>query len=163
MPVLISYERQDALLSDRELDMIEKIIEKGLSLAGYDPGAIEVSVALVDDEKIRQLNRDFRGIDAPTDVLSFPMDDPREPGALKGPGDAPLLLGDIVVSLETARRQGDEFGHGLSREVGYLVAHGLLHLLGYDHEDPRDKAKMREAEERLLSAFVPREQDDEPS
>lgn len=156
MPVLISDEQHKVTLSGQQLDMIEGIIEEGLRAQGYDPRALEVSVALVDDEGIRRLNRDFRGVDAPTDVLSFPMDDPRQSG------DAEALLGDIVVSVETASRQGEEFGHGLTREIGYLVAHGLLHLLGYDHETPQDKARMREAEERLLSAFAPRERDDGP-
>lgn len=108
----------------------------------------EVSVSLVSDEVIHVLNKDYRGIDRPTDVLSFALDEAEEPAEVGGPDVH--MLGDIIISAETAVRQGDEYGHGLNRELVYLGVHSLLHLLGYDHMNKTDKAKMREEEEKAL-------------
>lgn len=112
----------------------------------------EIDVTIVDDEEIHAINRDYRGIDHPTDVISFALDDELEdsdePELLDGPEEH--LLGDIIISAETAQRQGEEFGHGLEREILYLGVHSLLHLLGYDHIDPDDKKLMRVKEEEAL-------------
>ena len=108
----------------------------------------EVSVSLVNDEVIHVLNKDYRGIDRPTDVLSFALDEAEEPVEIGGPETH--LLGDIIISAETAVRQGKEYGHGLNRELVYLGVHSLLHLLGYDHMNTDDKAVMREEEEKAL-------------
>ncbi|KAL1495556.1 hypothetical protein AB1Y20_016919 [Prymnesium parvum] len=98
----------------------------------------QLSVTLCDDPFIRALNLRWRAVDAPTDVLSFPLDDE-------------LLLGDVVLSVETAQRQAEERGHPLRDELRVLLVHGLLHLLGYDHEeDEAARAEMAEAEQRLL-------------
>ncbi len=109
----------------------------------------EVSVSFVDNAEIRHLNKQFRNKDRSTDVLSFPLgedgvyDTNRETGA--------LLLGDVVISMETAVRQAKTYGHSLEREVGFLTVHSMLHLLGYDHEtSPLDAANMREKEEAIL-------------
>ena len=104
----------------------------------------EVSVTFTDNEKIHQLNRQYREVDAPTDVLSFPMTDYDQ--AMGEPCvDEPLTsLGDIVLSLEKAREQGEEYGHGMEREVAFLCVHSMLHLLGYDHETgEEDELDMR--------------------
>lgn len=110
----------------------------------------EVSVSFVDDETIHQLNLEHRNIDRSTDVLSFPLgengkyDLNRETGA--------FLLGDIVISLETACRQAEVYDHSLEREVGFLTVHSMLHLLGYDHEKSSlEERIMREKEEAILS------------
>ena len=115
----------------------------------------EVDVLLTDDEGIHQINLEQRGVDAPTDVLSFPMfefqpgENPTQEDA--DPGDNLVPLGDMVISLERARAQGEEFGHGTRREVAYLAVHSVLHLLGYDHMDEGPmKAQMREREEIIL-------------
>ena len=108
----------------------------------------EVSVSLVNDEVIHVLNKDYRGIDRPTDVLSFALDEAEEPQEIGGPDTH--LLGDIIISAETAVRQGKEYRHGLNRELVYLGVHSLLHLLGYDHMNKDDKAVMREEEEKAL-------------
>ena len=112
----------------------------------------EVDITIVDDEEIHQLNRDYRGVDRPTDVLSFALDedDEDEPELLEGQLH---LLGDIIISAETAIRQAEEFGHGLEREIVYLAVHGLLHLLGYDHMVEEDKVIMRAKEEEALRAI----------
>lgn len=112
----------------------------------------EIDVTIVDDAAIHEINRDYRGIDRPTDVISFALDDDLEDSDEPELIDAPEehLLGDIIISAETAQRQGEEFGHGLEREVLYLGVHSLLHLLGYDHIEPEDKKLMRAKEEEAL-------------
>lgn len=108
---------------------------------------IEVSLSFVDNAAIQELNRDFRGIESPTDVLSFPQADDENFAFIEG---MPLVLGDIVISLERALEQAEEYGHSIEREVLYLAVHGFFHLLGYDHESPEDQKAMREREERVL-------------
>ena len=105
---------------------------------------------LCGDETIRELNRQYRGKDAPTDVLSFPQEE-GPPMPLGMADDAiPRALGDVVLSVETARRQAEEHGWSLQEEAEALLAHGLLHLLGYDHETPEERAVMREREREIL-------------
>jgi probable rRNA maturation factor len=108
-----------------------------------------VSILVTDDDAIRQLNKQFLGIDEPTDVLSFP-DESEEPF----PDDPEhAYLGDIAISLPTATRQARDLGHSLDAEVAHLLVHGLLHLRGYDHVDsPEDEARMRQREEHYLGA-----------
>ena len=109
----------------------------------------EVSVSFVDNSEIRQLNKDFRNIDKSTDVLSFPLG---ENGQYDYNNETnAYLLGDIVISLETAEKQANIYGHSLEREIGFLTVHSMLHLLGYDHETSKlDARKMREKEESVL-------------
>ncbi|WP_457601308.1 rRNA maturation RNase YbeY [Hydrogenivirga sp.] len=103
----------------------------------------ELSVLITDDKEIRELNRRFRGKDKPTDVLSFPIGE--EVGGR-------LILGDVVLSLDTARRQARELGHSLEEEVERLLAHGIIHLLGYDHESGgEEEKKFRELEDRVYA------------
>lgn len=112
-------------------------------------GDAEVSVTFVDDEEIHRLNNEHRQIDAPTDVLSFPMG---ENGVYDtNPGTGAKILGDVVISLERALSQAQEFGHSLEREVCYLTVHSMLHLLGYDHMEPKEKAIMRMKEETVMA------------
>lgn len=115
-------------------------------------GAAEVSVSFVNNAEIRKLNRVYRDKDKSTDVLSFPLgengvyDLNNETGA--------YLLGDVVISMETAVKQAHIYGHSLEREVGFLTVHSMLHLLGYDHEtSPLDAAKMHEKEEIILDSL----------
>lgn len=103
---------------------------------------VELSLALVRDAQIRKLNRDWREKDKATDVLSFPAGDSPEPG--------PRPLGDVIISMDTARRAAREFGTTLERELALYLAHGLLHLLGHDHHEPREARKMERLERRLL-------------
>jgi len=114
-------------------------------LASIDRGDASISLTLVDDAAIRELNRDHRGKDKPTDVLSFPLEP--EPFAHG------KLLGDIVISIETARRQAADYDAPLQREIERLMIHGLLHVLGHDHMEPGERSEM-EAEERRLAAAI---------
>jgi len=127
--------------------VVKQVLETGLELLAVE-GPIEVGVTFVDNETIKQLNRQYRSIDRVTDVLSFAQEEGEAFEQLPG---APRLLGDIVISLERAKEQSEEFNHSLAREVGYLTAHGLLHLLGYDHQNDQDKERMRTAEEQIMA------------
>lgn len=109
----------------------------------------EVDITLVDDAAIHELNRTYRGIDRPTDVLSFALDEGEEEPEVED-DEIEHLLGDVIISAPTAVRQGEEYGHGLEREMTYLAVHGMLHLLGYDHMEEKDKLIMRKREEEVL-------------
>ena len=109
----------------------------------------EVDITLVDDAAIHELNRTYRGIDRPTDVLSFALDKGEEEPEVDD-DEIEHLLGDVIISAPTAVRQGEEYGHGLEREMTYLAVHGMLHLLGYDHMEEKDKLIMRKREEEVL-------------
>ncbi len=121
----------------------------------------EVNIALGNDVWLHELNRTYRGIDAPTDVLSFAADDEPPPGPAPdnvipfvAPPDSPRWLGDIALSYERVLAQAADYGHSPQRELAYLVAHAVLHLLGYDHERSADDAvAMRAAEERAMDAL----------
>ena len=128
--------------------VVTDVLAKASGEFGIDPHA-EVSVVFADDEYIRELNRQYRGIDKATDVLSFALSEGDEPEVVDGPEET--LLGDIVISLETATRQAEEFGHSLERELAFLTIHGMLHLLGYDHETEAERIEMRQQEEHILS------------
>lgn len=145
MEVLINNDLPEDNVSGYE-DLIIKGFAIVSRLEGL-PDSAEVSITFVDDRTIQSLNRDYRDIDAPTDVLSFPQDDGGEFGSVPG---MPLMLGDIVISLPRARAQAAEYGHEADREVMYLAIHGLLHLLGYDHNEPEEQRSMREQEEKVL-------------
>lgn len=125
---------------------LDRAVVAGLAREGLDPSGVEVSVALVDDERIRGLNKEFRAKDAPTDVLSFSMDDQDVP-------EGEAILGDIVISLETAARESGEMG-GFTRCVAFLAIHGLLHLLGYDHDNDEDAEEMEAREREILAGLA---------
>ena len=138
--IIVIPERLEQLLSDG-LNAVAKLHGLGEQE--------EVDITIVTDDEIHALNRDYRNFDRATDVLSFALDeDGGEPELVGGP--EVHLLGDIIISAETAARQAEEFGHGLEREIVYLAVHGLLHLLGYDHMQEEDKAIMRAKEEEAL-------------
>lgn len=137
-------DRQETIaLSDEDRELIEKLISFVVPKIAEE-AEVEVSVSFVEDEEIRRLNRDFRGVDKTTDVLSFPMDEAY--------GDY-RNLGDVIINTRKVQEQAEDFGHGYRRELTYLTVHSLLHLVGYDHEEPDEKAAMREMEEKLLAAF----------
>ena len=138
-------------------ESLKRVIESALKAEGVDVPCI-VEVCITDDEGIHQTNLEMRGVDRPTDVLSFPMFELR-------PGEKPLaewadpdtdkvLLGDMMISLERAQAQAEEYGHSLERELCYLAVHSVLHLLGYDHLDEGPmKEQMRGREEAILGGL----------
>lgn len=131
--------------------LVRAAVEATLDYEQYE-NDVEVSVTFTDNEQIKELNLQFRGIDRSTDVLSFPLFD------FEGESEEPLtdelqgMLGDIVLSLEQAEIQANEFGHSFEREVAFLCVHSMLHLLGYDHVDEGEmKRQMRGREEKIAS------------
>jgi len=148
MNLLITNEQSKAEFTAEYEKLIEKAVKQSLLHEGYDE-EYEVSVLITDDEHIHQLNREYRGVDRATDVLSFPMFEFDEEGNMIDDGGD--QLGDIVISLETALRQADEYGHAPSREVAFLTVHSMLHLMGYDHEIEEERVIMRKNEEEILS------------
>lgn len=111
-------------------------------------GAAEISVTFVDNEQIKELNTQYRDKPIETDVLSFPMGSDGKYDI--DPNTGAQILGDVVISMEKALEQSELFGHSFQREVGYLTAHSVLHLLGYDHMEPLEKVHMREKEEHVM-------------
>lgn len=123
------------------------------------PYEAEVNLLLTMDEQIREMNREFRGIDRPTDVLSFPMIEYQKPGVFDfleerpdcfDPESGRLMLGDIVISKEKVLSQAEEYGHGVKREYAFLVVHSILHLSGYDHMEDGERRVMEELQEKIL-------------
>ena len=108
-----------------------------------------ISVSLVDNEFIHKMNRDYRGIDRPTDVISFAFLDNEDRESLYK-GKEPVCLGDIYISVDKAKEQADEYGHSLKRELSFLFVHGLLHLLGYDHMNEEDEKIMFRLQDEIL-------------
>jgi len=114
-------------------------------------GQGELSVVITDDAEVHDLNRRFRGVDAPTDVLAFGAED--ESATFVTAPDAPTLLGDVVISCPRAQEQAVEAGHPLAAEIQLLVVHGVLHLLGYDHAQPEEEALMWARQDDILQAL----------
>ncbi|WP_028610377.1 rRNA maturation RNase YbeY [Paenibacillus harenae] len=151
-----SNEQQKIEIPDSWITKLEQLLQLAAEAEGITEG--EVSLTFTDDEEIHQLNRDYRGIDQPTDVLSFAMqedgteeldiifevehEDEQDP--ISG------MLGDIIISVETAASQSEEYGHSLEREIGFLFVHGFLHLIGYDHQDEASEAEMTAKQEAVL-------------
>ena len=144
---------QDKIPAGEELEnLIENVIRATLETESFEHDSY-VAVTLTDNENIRMINNEQRGIDAPTDVLSFPVLFFEDGEMMAGVGDYiedKLILGDVVLSLERAMTQSEEFGHSFLRETGYLVCHSILHLLGYDHETEEEREIMRAKEEETL-------------
>lgn len=151
----INWEEETIPEGDQERlqSLLSQGIEEAITVVEGPQGA-EVSLTLVDDQRIHVLNRDYRGVDRPTDVLSFALQEETEdePDILCEEDDLyeDDLLGDIVISVERARAQAEEYGHSFERELVYLAVHGTLHLLGYDHEQEGDKLEMRRQEETVM-------------
>jgi len=144
--VFVSNLQEEVALDSELIDFLIPVIEEVLRGEGYGEEA-EVSLVFVNDSYIRDLNLQYREIDSPTDVLSFSM---LEGESFQEEWDAEVLLGDVVISLQAAVRQAEEYGHGIRREVAYLAIHGVLHLLGYDHLKEEDRQAMRKKEEEIL-------------
>jgi probable rRNA maturation factor len=113
----------------------------------------EVSITFVNNNEIQEINRDYRNLDKPTDVISFALEETTE-GEVEIVGDdIPVILGDIIISVEKAKEQAEEYNHSFERELGFLAVHGLLHLLGYDHMTEQDEKEMFQKQEEILGEF----------
>lgn len=139
-------------------ELANKVIEAALDYEEC-PYEVEVNLLLTMNEEIHEMNRSFRGIDRPTDVLSFPMIDYEEAGNFEfledvmeafHPESGELMLGDIVISKEKVISQAKEYGHSIEREYAFLIAHSMLHLFGYDHMEDDERIVMEEKQKEIL-------------
>lgn len=144
---------QISIVSKREPEPLDLGAFERLAAFALDredaPGAVELSIAIVDIEEMAELNSVHRGKEGPTDVLSFECDDIC---AAFGP-DEPIVLGDVVIAPAVAEAQAAEYGHTVEEELNLLLVHGILHLLGYEHEDDEKAAVMQERERTILAAW----------
>ena len=161
MTILVENEVNRELDFDYE-EVIEAVINKTLETENC-PYETEINVLLTGNGEIHTANKEFRGIDRPTDVLSFPMVDyefpsdfscvDKNPESYLNPETDELLLGDIMISVDKVYEQADEYGHSRKREFAFLIAHSMLHLLGYDHIDEAERKVMEEKQEAILDAL----------
>lgn len=158
--VLIDNRQSYIEVTENLESLVKDVIEKALNLEDVNIDA-EVSVIFVDNASIREINREYRGMDKATDVLSFPMlEYPKgkvykevcSNGSFNDSDlfEGKLILGDMALSLEMVDVQRKEFGHSFEREAAYLIVHSVLHLLGYDHMEEEEKMRMRSREEEIL-------------
>ncbi|AFK87050.1 MULTISPECIES: rRNA maturation RNase YbeY [Thermoanaerobacterium] len=152
MNILIDN-RQDKVDAKGLDKIVEDVVRTALEVEGVVDD-VEVSVSFVDNEEIHKLNKYYRNVDRETDVLSFPLVEFEEIYTDIDEEDDDLdevqPIGDIVISLEKAKQQAEEYGHSFIREVAYLTAHSMFHLMGYDHETEDEKKIMREKEEEVM-------------
>ncbi len=151
-----SNEQDKVEIPESFFDQLKQLLQLAGEAEGLTDG--EVMLSFVNDEAIHQLNKEYRNIDRPTDVLSFAMQEEsdeeldiiyeveNEDDILPFEG----VLGDIIISTERAKSQSEEYGHSLEREIGFLFVHGFLHLIGYDHQDEASEAVMTEKQEAVL-------------
>ncbi len=135
--------------SQEKLDLLNKVISETLRYENFSDN-VEISLTIVTNDDIQEINAKFRDIDRPTDVLSFPLIDFANGEEPEQNGDEPIALGDIVISIEKAKSQAEEYGHSLDRELGFLTAHSMLHLLGYDHIEPDEEKIMFAKQKEIL-------------
>jgi probable rRNA maturation factor len=145
--VIIGEEFQGGL----ERGWLERVVQETLSAGGIG-SAVELGLVIADEGEVRRLNQSYRGVDEPTDVLAFGLHSFREEGlsSFITPPDGVLHLGEVILSYPQAAEQAKEQGPSLEREMALLIIHGVLHLLGYDHDDPGQESKMKGEEERIL-------------
>lgn len=159
MTINFDYEVPNQFDFDFE-DIAKKVVEACMDFEEC-PYEAEVSILLTDNEQIRLINEEFRCIDAPTDVLSFPAVEYSTPGDFSEleessvanfhPESGELLLGDIVISIDRAKTQAEEYGHSLMRELAFLIAHSMFHLFGYDHMEEEERRIMEDKQKEVLS------------
>lgn len=154
MKVSIRNNQKKFKVTKEMRDLVRSAVKAALEYMDF-PLKSEVSVMFTDDEEIHELNRLHRGVDRPTDVLSFPLFEYDENGDiieddLDFNPNGEMILGDIVISLETASRQAQEYGHSFEREIGFLTVHSMLHLFGYDHMTPEDEEEMFGYQRKIL-------------
>ena len=147
--VEISYNEVESEANEEEI--ITKVTKTVLELEGIKHD-LDIYITLTNNEEIHKINKEYRDVDRPTDVLSFPMFERDEISKLREEklDDVEEILGDIIISIPKVKEQAEEYGHSYERELAYLTTHGMLHLLGYDHMIDEEKTIMREHEEKVL-------------
>ena len=132
----------------KELETVEKVLLSAIKKEQLED--VTFNLIIVDNEYIHEINKTYRGIDRETDVITFALEDE---DSIIVPDDVVRNLGDIYISIDKARSQAEEYGHGLLRELSFLAVHGFYHLLGYDHMNPEDEKVMFEKQEEVLEEY----------
>ena len=149
MTVLIDN-RTDFEITPETEKLFNDVITESLRYEEFDPQC-EISLSIVNNDEIQEINKQYRNIDAPTDVLSFPLLTFEEGEQTDVNENDEIMLGDIIISIEKAISQAEEYGHGLKRELAFLTAHSMLHLMGYDHMEDDEREEMFEKQEAILN------------
>ncbi|PLR85904.1 rRNA maturation RNase YbeY [Bacillus canaveralius] len=139
-------------LADEEISTVVALLNFAAEKEDVEAGS-EVSITFVSNERIQEINRDYRDKDRPTDVISFAMEELGEGERQIQGTEIPRVLGDIVISVQKAKEQAEEYSHSFIRELGFLAVHGFLHLLGYDHMTEQDEKKMFSRQKDILDEF----------
>ncbi|MBM6619260.1 rRNA maturation RNase YbeY [Bacillus suaedaesalsae] len=151
MTLMIDFMDETNDMKEEDILLLERLLEVAARLEKVYEA--EVSVTFVDNDRIQEINREYRDKDQPTDVISFAMEELGE-GEIEIIGDSiPKHLGDIIISIPRTIEQAEEYGHSFHRELGFLTVHGFLHLLGYDHMNEEDEKKMFTRQDEILAEF----------
>ncbi|MGY4690349.1 rRNA maturation RNase YbeY [Salibacterium sp. K-3] len=149
MSAVVDFMDETESLTEELQHLMIDVLQHAAAAEGL-PEEAELSVTVTDNDTIQDINKQYRGLDKPTDVISFALNEgAEEPGET----DMPDLLGDIIISLEKAEEQARAYGHSLKREMGFLAVHGLLHLIGYTHDEPEKEQKMFARQEAVLNDY----------
>ncbi|MEK5232577.1 rRNA maturation RNase YbeY [Lysinibacillus sp. FSL K6-0232] len=152
MVLTIDFTDDTHEVAAQHIELVEKLLQHAASVENIEPEA-EVSVTFVTNEAIQEINREYRGKDQPTDVISFALEELGE-GEMEIIFEGmPRVLGDIIISTDRAKEQAEEYNHSFERELGFLAVHGFLHLLGYDHMEPAEEKVMFTKQDEILQTF----------
>ena len=133
-------------------DVIKQVLTTCFEIENLINKNVKMTIILTNPDEIQKINKEYRNIDRPTDVLSFPMFEKSEIDQIRNIGSSvPEILGDIIISIEQVEKQAVEYGHSFERELAYMTVHGFYHIIGYDHIEEEDKIEMRRKEEAVLS------------
>lgn len=152
MRLIIDSIDETSELTEDQVKIVEDLLQFAAETENVKQDA-EVSVTFVTNERIQEVNREFRDKDQPTDVISFALEEMGE-GEMEIIGlDQPPMLGDIIISIQRAKEQAEDYGHSFMRELGFLACHGFLHLLGYDHMDEQEEKEMFTKQKDILNSY----------
>lgn len=152
MSLNIDFLDETSKVKDSDIELVEKLLQHAATVENIE-GETELSVTFVTNEAIHEINRQYRQKDAPTDVISFALEEMGEGEVEIIAEGMPRILGDIIISIDRTKEQADEYGHSFERELGFLAVHGFLHLLGYDHMVPEDEKVMFGKQDKILESY----------
>ena len=152
MILTIDFTDETNEVAAQHTELVEKLLQHAASVENIEPET-EVSVTFVTNDTIQDINREYRGKDQPTDVISFALEELGEGEMTVTFEGMPRILGDIIISTDRAKEQAEEYNHSFERELGFLAVHGFLHLLGYDHMEPEEEKVMFTKQDEILQTF----------
>lgn len=151
MTLDIEIQDEHDYISEEQMKQLSELLQ--FAAEKLEVGDADLSLSFVDNPTIHEINLEYRGKDRPTDVISFALEETGDDEILIVGEDVPRVLGDIIVSVPMAKEQAQDYGHSVERELGFLVVHGLLHLLGYDHMNEEDEKEMFTLQDDILNEF----------